>query len=863
MNSNSKNNLIDGKYKISDLINVSQLTTIFTKFSKATGFTIGLIDNNSLEIIIKTGWHDICENFHRADEKACQICKNSNKKLFSNLNKEKAVKIIECEHGLYDCATPMIIEGKHIANITTGQLLMKEPEIKRYKKQAKEFGFNETEYLAALQKVPIVSKQKVTDMMDYLSEFSIYIAKSGLRTLRANKPKNKYKKTIEQLKIAKENTEENEKKIKDIFNNTLTAIYTFNNEKEFIDTNQAGIQLLGYSKEELLTKRISDVDANTEAVLPAHETLLEGGILEGFEHQLLRKDNKTITVLNNSIPIQNKKGNIVGMQSFLMDITDRKESERLIQEQEKRISSIFRSAPIGIGVANNRILTYVNKKLCKISGYSATELIGKSAQILYPSKEDYEYVGKEKYEQIKKHGTGTVETRFKQKSGKIIDILLSSSPIDLDDPNKGITFTALDITKCIETEQKLIRQNEEYLTLNDEYETANKELISAKINAEESNRLKTEFLNNMSHEIRTPMNGILGFSEELKSPNLSEEKRTHYINIIKNSGNQLMRIIDDILEISNLETKQLKLVESPVCMNNLLLDQFSDFDLKAKENKTPLYLSKELSDKESTILTDETKLKKVLSNLLENAIKYTTEGYVEFGYTLITTNDETPLLEIYVKDTGIGIRPERQKMIFERFSQEEKEITHKTGGLGLGLSIAKENVKLLNGNITLISKKGKGSTFYVTIPYKPVLSDYNASKKNDIKKELKNQHTILIAEDEEINHLYLETLLRKTNLNLKTLHAKNGKEAVELCRENPEIEFVFMDLKMPVMTGFKATELIKEFRPDLPIVAQTSYSTSTEHELAISAGCDDFISKPMNKEVFFNIIRKYISDYND
>jgi len=372
------------------------------------------------------------------------------------------------------------------------------------------------------------------------------------------------------------------------------------------------------------------------------------------------------------------------------------------------------------------------------------------------------------------------------------------------------------------------------------------ELINAKVEAEKSDQLKTEFLNNMSHEIRTPLNGILGFSDMLSNPDLAHEKRRNFVSIIQNSGKQLLNIIDDILDISILETKQVKVVEEQLCLNDVLLELFSIFDIKAKENKTPLFVIKNLSDEKSTIFTDKTKLYKIVSNLLENALKFTNNGFIEFGYQL--KGEE---IEIYVKDTGIGIELEKQEIIFERFSQAEKDLSKKVGGLGLGLSIVKENIELLGGEIRVESNVGVGSSFFVTIPYKPVLKNIKA-------KETESKCTILIAEDEEINYLYLETMINVIlKLNCNILHAKNGEEAVDICKSNQNIDFVFMDLKMPVMCGYEATKKIKELYPDLVIVAQTAYSTVNEKEEALLAGCDDFISKPISPETFSIIINKY------
>lgn len=385
---------------------------------------------------------------------------------------------------------------------------------------------------------------------------------------------------------------------------------------------------------------------------------------------------------------------------------------------------------------------------------------------------------------------------------------------------------------------------------------AENELRDAMIRAEEANKLKSHFLHNLSHEIRTPMNGIIGFSGLLNAPDLTQDEKKLYVNIIQSSSSQLLRVIDDILEISNLETNQVKIRETEFSLNDLLMELFAIFNLKAKQLSLQLYLKKALPDELSFISSDKAKILKILSNLIENAIKFTSSGFVEIGYSV--KNDQ---LELFIKDTGIGIAPEKHKAIFERFSQETNEIAIKHGGLGLGLAIAMENTKLLGGDISLESEKGEGSLFKVTIPYKPTrIVKTNLVYQNNKSHDENSHRTILVAEDEEINFMYIEMIFKKEmEGKYKLLHAKNGKEAIDICLKDPGIELVLMDIKMPVMNGYEATAHIKASYPKLPVFALTAYSSESDKEYALSHQFDEFIAKPIDKALFKNLIQKHLN----
>ena len=401
------------------------------------------------------------------------------------------------------------------------------------------------------------------------------------------------------------------------------------------------------------------------------------------------------------------------------------------------------------------------------------------------------------------------------------------------------------LSKLFSKEKQIRKKEQAFLQ---EIRKKSIELEGALQLAEKSNQLKSAFLSNLSHEIRTPMNAIVGFSDLLIS-NYPDQKLGEYVSIIRSSSSQLLSIINDIIEMSMIDTDQVKLHYSNVNVNKTLDEICASFAVGMDAN-SKVELKKNLPHgKGYNVYTDEVKLRQILTNLVSNALKFTERGVVEVGYS-----EDKGYIEFYVKDTGIGIDPQFHEEIFERFWRVDHSDLSLFRGLGIGLTLSRSFVKLMGGNIWLHSEPGIGSTFYFTIPFKKVISAVVPEKDND-KVNLDN-HIILICEDDENNLYYFKELFSKTNTFI--LWAKNGNEAVKTVRENPNIDLVLMDLKMPEMNGWEATKIIKSIRPDLPVIAQTAHALIIETSQLTTKGFDDYVTKPIKKTELFEKISRYI-----
>lgn len=376
------------------------------------------------------------------------------------------------------------------------------------------------------------------------------------------------------------------------------------------------------------------------------------------------------------------------------------------------------------------------------------------------------------------------------------------------------------------------------------------ELETEKIKAEESDKMKSAFLANMSHEIRTPMNGILGFTELLKSPDFSSEKQIEFIEIIQRSGHRMLGTINNIIDVSKLEAGMEKPQIKEVNIQNIMVELLNFFSPEATSKGLKLTINEDIAALSERFYTDEYKLNSILTNLVKNALKFTKAGSIEIKY-VINNN----AAEFWVIDTGIGIAPNKQISIFDHFVQAD--FSHSSGfeGSGLGLSISQGYVKLLNGEMSLESELSKGSTFYVRIPnnknvvFKPIENLQSPIANQQIPS---SKYKIIIAEDDETSFYFLEEVLKDVAKHI--IHAKDGIEAIELAKKHSDFDFILMDIKMPKINGFEATKEIRKFNKDIFIIAQTAYAQESYKAEVKQAGCNAYISKPIDKEKLLQLL---------
>lgn len=671
-----------------------------------------------------------------------------------------------------------------------------------------------------------------------------------------------------------------------VFNASYDAILAIDEDHMIILFNQGAERNFGYTCDEVIGNSINsllpsyDTEINHKHptnYLSASQTILpenESGELYGR-----RKDGSTFACeasISKTLYMDQTIYSVV-----LRDTAGRKHAEELHRDTNEYLENLlqYANAPIIVWDEQYKI-TRFNRAFEILSGRGEKYVIGKPLEILFPPDSrvsSMELIRKT----LENERMEAVEIQILHLDGCVKTFLWNSATIMSPDRKTAVATIAQgqDITKRKQAEEKitrlneilgrnltermdqmevneklqaaLIRANTELASQNEEKEKRAEELVVAIDKAKESDNLKTAFLRNMSHEIRTPLNGIIGFSELLTHEGLSKNEIVEYKAFISQSGKRLIEIVSNVLDISRIQTGQVKIDKKPVSIHSIFSGLFTLFSPVAKAKGISLKFHNQ-NDEDRTIFSDESKLVQIFTNLINNAVKFTKSGEIDYGYEMSDN-----LIKYYVRDTGIGIPHDLHTKIFERFIQAEQSLTKDYEGAGLGLSISKGLVELLGGKMWVESEIGKGSTFFFTLPYTfvNVPSQINV---NNSETATKHAHRIiLIAEDDWINFEYLRTILAKSGISV--IHAENGEQAVEFVRSTADIDLILMDIRMPVMNGIEATKLIKQIRPNLPIIAQTAYAFNEEKNKILSIGCDDYLAKPLERTKLNELINMYLN----
>lgn len=632
---------------------------------------------------------------------------------------------------------------------------------------------------------------------------------------------------------------ESEKKFNAIFNNNPNPTHLVNTNYEIIGTNFTMLELKELKRSEILGKKCYSTYKNNKEIC---ENCIVRNV---FKEKTNFKSENQLTLPDGSInyfetyayPIFDEQNNVLFAVETTIDITDKKRTERLLKASEERYSRLSSLTYEGIIIHDNGVILDVNKAMENMSGYSMEELVGKNAiQLIIPAKYHNTL-----YHNIQNEVTLPFELEGITKEGTAVPIEIESRNIHNGENGQSFRVSAI---RNITEKKKMID-----------------DLIAAKEQALESDRLKSAFLANMSHEIRTPMNGILGFAELLKDADLTGKQQQEYVGIIEGAGARMLNIINQIIDLSRIQSGLVTASFIKTNINEKIEYVYTFFKPEVAAKGLKFSFKTALPVSEANILTDPEKIYALLINIVKNAIKYTSKGAIEFGYEVVHMGNK-PFVQFFVKDTGIGIAKDRQEAVFERFVQADIEDRMAYQGAGLGLAISKSYVEMLGGKIWVESMKGVGSTFYFTIPYntgpkekiiskKTISTDGATNNANPIDSVLK----ILIAEDDKASETLLKIMVSVFGTNILT--AQTGREAIEICRNNPDIDLILMDIQMPEMNGYKATQLIRQFNKEVVIVAQTAYGLAGDREKSIEAGCNDYISKPINKSELLAIIHKH------
>lgn len=671
---------------------------------------------------------------------------------------------------------------------------------------------------------------------------------------------------ITEINKSKEALVESELRYKQLLNTTSEGFWVINKDNITIEVNDALCKMLGYNKDEIIGKSpfwFLD-DENKKILEKQIDKRLETDNRK-YTITLKTKTGANLQARFNASSIKDVHGNFLGSFTFVTDIRDLMRTQKiqkllynisktitktnnlndLIEDIRRELSSIIDTTNFYIALydkTNNELsLPFFADQRDEVvtipAGNSLTDYVIQTKEPLLANTETISEIER--------------TTKYRQRGTR--SKIWLGVPLILEDEVIGamVVQSYEDENAYSEKDMELLEFASSQIATSIDKKRKEEEILEALEMATESDKLKTAFLQNISHEIRTPMNSILGFTSLIKDQTPEDDPLTPYIDIIMLSSHRMMNTIQDIMDMSMLEAEQVTLNINKCDCKEALKNVVDSFGLEIKNKNLELELEMPDTLGEFIISTDKDKLAAIVSNLLKNAIKFTSKGKIRVGFT--TGPNE---VIFHVKDTGIGIQEDRLDAIFEKFVQADISDIKVHEGTGVGLTIAKSYVEKLGGEIWVTSEVGVGSEFYFKLP----LTEEESKKVEISKKSRTNalpekKLKILIVEDEQFTAEYFRIVLNQ-NYN-ELLFAGDGETAVEIARKNPELDIILMDIKLPKLDGYSATSAIRTFNNDVIIIAQTAYALAGDNQKAIEAGCNDYITKPINQKKLFELLNKF------
>ncbi len=564
-----------------------------------------------------------------------------------------------------------------------------------------------------------------------------------------------------------------------------------------------------------------------------------------------------------------------GVICVISNVSELREREDEFYENHRKLSILMKNLPgMAYRCSNERgwPMEFISEGCTGLTGYKPEEIV--QGHIMYEDlihPDDREHVWQSVQKALKKNQPFQITYRIHTRKGNERWIWEQGRMVPSRNPGEThLEGLMTDITERKMAEEVLHQKNrelraaeEELRVSNDELKQINQrlgaqkvELEKAKKKAEESDRLKSTFLANMSHEIRTPMNGIMGFASMLQKKQYGPGELKKFLDIIHDSSRHLLQIINDIVDVSKIEADQLTLSPAPFCLNDMLNQLYDTHKAEMhhkNKNHISLYLEQGQPREDSWITADVNRLKQILFNLLGNAVKFTEKGSIRFGYK----QKDAGTLLFYVSDTGIGIPKEKVDQVFSRFEQAGDPIHPEYGGTGLGLTITRSLVEMMGGKIWLESQPQRGTTFYFTLPVESRggAVDEAEHEKEQLQPDWSDK-TILLVEDDPVNQTYLQELLQTTDAHI--LMCQRGGEVIKQLSQNPQIDLILMDLRLPDVKGLEIIRRIREKDIRLPIIAQTAYAMQEDRNQSLQAGCNDYIAKPIDQKDLIKTLLKHL-----